>query len=189
LSKKEVSLASLAQSGLRSLEKYTLSQNPIDKLLVCNALLLMINIAFLFAGNYLKNFETISFIIYFLFGALFGAIILLGYVKILDLIKKVINNNYFAFNFSVAVLLISATFGLIGNILVQPIYLNYCLYGVITQLLGLLFFGLVIKLPVQEELAKKQNNVLISLFWNILDKISIVSGVISLIIFIINFFL
>jgi len=184
---KETSMAELALSGIKSLEKYAASEDAVDKLLALNALLFVVNFAFLFTGNFMSKFETVSFVIYVIFGAIFGAIILLGYVPILDLIKKVIQKNYFAFNFSAAILLISASLGVVGAILTQEFYLRLALYGLIAQFMSLFVFGLFIKLPVKEELAKNITNNAWNLFWNVLDKISIVGGVISLIILVLNF--
>ncbi len=186
--RKDISIGQLAQDGIKLIEKSANSNDPVDKLVALNAVLTTLVFAFLFVGTFQHTFEIVSYVLYLFFGGLIGAGLMLAYLPLIKVIQKIIQKDYFAFNFSVAILFVTLAVSVVGSLSFQENYLKLAVYGLILQLVGLIFFGLLVKVHIKEKVEKAEPNSMGKLFWTILEKLSTIGGAIAFIILVLNYF-
>lgn len=180
------SLLDYAKDGKDKISYYTKSDKEEEKLIGFNVVLALCSLTFLATGYIYPN-STDLFVKLFalcVFGVL-AAIASIPYLVLLEWITDLINRDLFALKLSVALLIIIFNITFLGLFLNNKFFLEIGFLLLFLQLIALIvigFFKIPVKLKVIQN--KNENPSIGSIFWIFLDKIAIIGGVISLIVWI-----
>ena len=174
---REESLTSLANKGLDEIAKFAVSEEPTDKLIGFNAILVFITLTLIILYHFVTNPQDLLNIIIFLcIGGIGAGIVSLGYVKFLAIVSKVVSQDIFALKVSISILFFDVSCVLIGFLFsLEPLVkIAYAL--LVIQLLAILILGFM-KIPVEQKIIEKKNSSVG--IWDLLDKIAIITGIIN----------
>jgi len=182
------SLLEIAGVAKEKISVYTKSDKEEDKLLGFNVVLTLCSLAFILTGYVYPNSTDLFVKIFALcvFGIL-AAIASIPYLYLIEMITDLIKKDIFALKLSVALLICVFNLTFLGLFLNNQKFLEYGFFILFIQIILLIVIGFL-KIPVhlKIEQSKTRGSSLGTLVWTILDKISIIGGVISLIIWIIS---
>jgi len=138
------SLANLADTSLREIARYAISDNDGDKLIGFNVTLTFLILTLLIAGFLLNSISDMVVTIAYLFvSGIFAAILSYCYLRIVEIIANLISKNYIALKISVTFLFFIVSISLIGFLYHIKEVLNLAFALLIIQLLVLIGLGFV----------------------------------------------
>lgn len=184
--KSQTSLLDLAKIGKEKITVYTKSDKEEEKLIGFNVVLALCSLAFLATGYVYPN-NTDLFVKTFalcVFGV-FAAIASVPYLVLIEWISDLIDRDLFALKLSVALLICVFNITFLGLFFNNRFFLEIGFLILFIQLIALVIIGFF-KIPVKNHVieSEKQGSKLGAIIWTLLDKIAIIGGVISLLLWI-----
>ncbi|MFA5930900.1 MAG: hypothetical protein WC821_01150 [archaeon] len=179
------SLASLAKAAFNPVAKLCNSEKDDERLVGINIILFIFCLALVGTTQQLTDLNSIGLVAYLVVFGLFASIISLAYRPALLAIAGFVNRDIFALKFSVGVMFILSGLSFYAAYYLRKDLLPLLIFGIIAQLMSIVIIGFA-KIPIKTfQTQSKETNKLT--FWEILEKIDTIGGVIGLIIFLIPF--
>jgi hypothetical protein len=173
-----------AKASVKEISIYTNSEKEEDKLIGFNAILALLCLDFIITGLLLPNSSELvsKIIILFIFGIIAAAMCGI-YLYLMVMIANLINKDIFALKLSIGILIFIVCLTLSGLFLPKQIFLEWGFILFCAQIILIIVIGFL-KIPIKVNIQKSesQGSNLGIIFWNLLDKISIVGGVLGLIV-------
>lgn len=169
------------------ISKYTKSNEVEDRLIGFNLILAIGILAFIFPG-YLThgNSDFLTKIIILLVCILFAAVAGLIYLPIIEFMSDIVEKDVFSLKFSIALLICAFNLTFFGFYLDNLSFLKYGFVILIIQIVVMIIIG-YLKIPVTEKVQQKADKSVD--IWVVLDKISIITGLINFIVWIFGLYL
>lgn len=180
----EKTIYDYAKDSVNAISFYTNSDKEEDKLIGFNAILTLLCLDFIITGLLIPNSSqlVIKIIVLFIFGIVTAAICGV-YLYLVVMIANLINKDLFALKLSIGILIFVACLTLSGLFLPKQEFLEWGFILICAQIILIIIIGFL-KIPVKVNIQKSesQGSNLGIIFWNLLDKISIIGGVLGLIV-------
>lgn len=181
------SLASLASETKKKILDYSNSSEIEKQLIGFNSVLALGTLAFIFAGFLTHgNSDFMGKIIIFFFCIVFAGVAGVLYLPIIEFSSGFVKNDIFGLKLSIAMLICALNITFFGFYLDNLLFLQYGFAILFIQIVALAVIG-YLKIPVETKIKQKANDSLD--IWVILDKISIISGLINFVVWGIGLFL
>ncbi len=166
-----ISIIELAVKGLNPIKELVETDNPLNKLLALNIILVFVVLGLSISHFIGVTFNDLASIVIIVVSFIFAAIITGAYAFIVNLLIK--SYKIKAVRMSIFVLFITVPISVIGFIYNLRNLINFSLLLIFIQVLILIVIPLFFK---EEKIAQESN------LWNILGKINTILGLISSII-------
>jgi hypothetical protein len=172
-----------AKASVHEISIYTNSEKEEEKLIGFNAVLTLISLDFILTGSLLPNSSELvsKIVLLFIFGIVSAALCGI-YLYLVVMIANLAKKDIFALNLSIGILIFVACLTLSGLFLPKQIFIEWGFILICIQVILIIVVG-YLKIPVKKNIEqnKIQGSNLGIFFWNLLDKISIIGGVLGLI--------
>lgn len=170
-----------AKASYHEISIYTNSENEENRLIGFNAVLTLISLDFILTGALIPNSsDLVSKIVLLIILGIVSAAACGIYLYLVVMIANLAKKDTFALNLSIGILIFVACLTLTGLFLPKQIFIEWGLILILIQAILIIIVGFL-KIPVKTnvEQSKIQGSKIWNFFWNLLDKISTVGGVLG----------